>query len=381
MEENKSKFNIYVFLSTFARALIETFIPLLLFKFGYDLKEVVFFFLIYNLIELVLSYPLVKIATKLGNKILAIFGFIAFIITQVLLNNMYDGLSYLLLIATSFAIYRVGYWLSRRYFNFKIIQKKHISSSYTFITIINQLAIVFAGYMGAIFLDFVGTTTLTVIAGILYIISIIPLFMFKFEHDNTNTDVKINFIKTLKDTKFSNVYLFGSYEILNVLKFFFTLYLFIEVKNNYRTVGIYNVITNLAIIIFAYFYGKKTDGKKNYLKLSILLTSIVYVLKANVISIWLVIVSFLEGLTIKMYEISINKELYSLSKKFEYNNYNLMYETVCKIFRGIVLVICYFFISDLNIMIYISVAIILSGLIFSVKKIRKKDFEFEEDTE
>lgn len=381
MEENKSKFNIYVFLSTFARALIETFIPLLLFKFGYDLKEVVFFFLIYNLIELVLSYPLVKIATKLGNKILAIFGFIAFIITQVLLNNMYDSLSYLLLIATSFAIYRVGYWLSRRYFNFKIIQKKHISSSYTFITIINQLAIVFAGYMGAIFLDFVGTTTLTVIAGILYIISIIPLFMFKFEHDNTNTDVKINFIKTLKDTKFSNVYLFGSYEILNVLKFFFTLYLYIEVKNNYRTVGIYNVITNLAIIIFAYFYGKKTDGKKNYLKLSILLTSIVYVLKANVISIWLVIVSFLEGLAIKMYEISINKELYSLSKKFEYNNYNLMYETVCKIFRGIVLVICYFFISDLNIMIYISVAIILSGLIFSVKKIRKKDFEFEEDTE
>ena len=381
MEENKTKFNIYVFLSTFARALIETFIPLLLFKFGYSLKEVVFFFLIYNLIELVLAYPLVKLATKKGNKILAIFGFIGFIVTQILLNKMYKGISYLLLIATTFAIYRVGYWLSRRYFNFKIIQKKHISSTYTFITIINQLAIVFAGYMGAIFLDFVGTTTLTVIAGILYIISIIPLFMFKFEHDNTNTDVKINFIKTLKDTKFSNVYLFGSYEILNVLKFFFTLYLFIEVKNNYRTVGIYNVITNLAIIIFAYFYGKKTDGKKNYLKLSILLTSIVYVLKANVISIWLVIVSFLEGLAIKMYEISINKELYSLSKKFEYNNYNLMYETVCKIFRGIVLVICYFFISDLNIMIYISVAIILSGLIFSVKKIRKKDFEFEEDAE
>lgn len=79
-----------------------------------------------------------------------------------------------------------------------------------------------------------------------------------------------------------------------------------------------------------------------------------------------------------MYEISINKELYSLSKKFEYNNYNLMYEFMCKVFRGIVLLICYLFIDDLRIMIYISVAVILSGIIFSVKKVRKKDFEFEE---
>ena len=378
MEANKQKFNIYVFLSTFARALIETFIPLLLFKFGYSLKEVILYFVTYNLIELLLTYPFVYIATKKGNKILAIFGFIAFIITQILLNNMYKGLTYLLLIATTFAIYRVGYWLSRRYFNFKIIQKKHISSTYTFVTIINQLAVVFAGYMGSLFLDFIGTTTLTIIAGILYIISIIPLFKFKFEHDNTNTDVTLNLRETLKETKFNNVYLFGSYEVLNVLKFFFTLYLFIYVKDTYQTVGLFNLITNLAIIIFANFYGKKTDGKKNYLKLSIIFTSIVYILKANALTIWLAIISFLEGFAIKMYEISINKELYSLSKKFEYNNYNLMYEFMCKVFRGIVLLICYLFIDDLRIMIYISVAVILSGIIFSVKKVRKKDFEFEE---
>ena len=76
MVENQRKFNVYVFISTFARALIETFIPLLLFKFGYNLKEVVFYFLMYNFIELIISYPMVYLATKKGNKILAIFGFI-----------------------------------------------------------------------------------------------------------------------------------------------------------------------------------------------------------------------------------------------------------------------------------------------------------------
>ena len=84
LEKNQTKFNSYVFLSTFARALIETFIPLLLFKFGYSLKEVVLYFFIYNLIELMLTYPLVHLATKKGNKILAIFGFLAFILLQVL---------------------------------------------------------------------------------------------------------------------------------------------------------------------------------------------------------------------------------------------------------------------------------------------------------
>ena len=81
-----------------------------------------------------------------------------------------------------------------------------------------------------------------------------------------------------------------------------------------------------------------------------------------------------------MYEISMNKELYSLSKKFEYNNYNLMYEIVCKIFRSIVLIISYFFVSDLKVMIYVSVLVILLGLFVNIKKIRRKDFEFEEDT-
>ena len=377
MVENQKKFNLYVFISTFARALIETFIPLLLFKFGYNLKEVVFYFLVYNLIELVISYPLVYLATKKGNKLLAIFGFIGFVLTQIMLNRMYIGLSYLIIIATLYAVYRTGYWLSRRYFNLKVIQKKNISSTYSIVTIVNQVALIFAGYIGSLILDFIGTNVLTIIAIVLYVISIIPLFMFKFEYDETNTDVKVELFKTLKEVSFNNIYVFGSYEILNVLKFFFTLYLFIYVKNTYQTVGLFNLITNLSVMIFAFYYGKKTDGKKNYLKLSIILTCLVYILKANVVSVLLVVISLLEGIAIKMYEISMNKEMYSLSKKFEYNNYNLMYEIVCKVFRAIVLVICYFFINDLKVMIYVSVGVILLGLFINVKSIKKKDFEFE----
>jgi hypothetical protein len=337
------------------------------------LKEVILYFLLYNFIELVISYPLVKLATKKGNKILAIFGLIAFVVLQILLNYMEYSILYLLFISFLYAFYRTGYWLSRRYFNLKVIHKKDISSDYSIVTIVNQIALVFAGYIGALFLDFIGTELLTIIAMLLYAVSIIPLYLFKFEHDNTNTDVKIELVKTIKEIPFSNIYLFGSYEILNVLKFFFALYLFIYVKDTYQTVGIFNLLTNLSIVIFAFYYGKKTNGKKNYLKLSIFLTCLVYVFKANAVSIGLIIISLLEGIAIKMYEISINKELYTLSKKFEYNNYNLVYEVLCKIFRAFVLVISYFFINDLKIMIYISVGFILIGILMNIKKIKKMD--------
>jgi signal peptidase I len=283
MEKNQKTFNTYVFLSTFARALIETFIPLLLFKFGYSLKEVILYFLLYNFIELVISYPLVKLATKKGNKILAILGLIAFVVLQILLNYMEYSILYLLFISFLYAFYRTGYWLSRRYFNLKVIHKKDISSDYSIVTIVNQVALVFAGYIGSLFLDFIGTEVLTIIAMLLYAVSIIPLYLFKFEHDNTNTDVKIELVKTIKEIPFSNIYLFGSYEILNVLKFFFTLYLFIYVKDTYQTVGLFNLLTNLSIVIFAFYYGKKTNGKKNYLKLFIqlILSSLVYLVASS----------------------------------------------------------------------------------------------------
>lgn len=377
MDKNQKIFNIYVFISTFARSLIETFIPLLLFEFGYSLKEVIFYFLLYNFIELIISYPLVYLATKKGNKVLAVFGILGFIFMQIMINKMYYGLSYLLIIATLYAVYRAGYWLSRRYFNFKVIQKKNISASYSFVTIVNQLALVFAGYIGSLFLDYVGTNVLTVISIIIYAISIVPLFCFKFEHDNTNTDVKLHLLKTMKEVSFNNLYIFGSYEILNVLKFFFVLYLFIYVKDTYQTVGLFNLITNLSIVLFAFYYGKKTNGDKNYLKLSIFLIGIIYIIKANVIAIGLVIISLLEGIALKMYEISMNKELYTLSKKFEYNNYNLMYEILCKLFRFFVLLICYIFVDNLKVMIYFSVIVILVGLLLNVKKIDKNDFKFK----
>ena len=151
--------------------------------------------------------------------------------------------------------------------------------------------------------------------------------------------------------------------------------MFIYVKNNYQTVGIFNLFANLSTIIFAYIYGKKINNEKNYLSLSILFIIIVYILKLNFSTSILIIIAFLEGIVLKMYELSIQKEFYSLSKKFEYQNYNLVYELTQNIFRTLTVLILYLFFNDLKTMITFVLIIILSSIFIKFKNVETTYYE------
>lgn len=367
VEQNKKKFNSFVFLSTFSRGLIEVFIGTILYKNGFSEKQVILYYLFVNLFSLILTKPCLIISKKYSNRVLSIIGVISFILLQVLLNNVIVSYKYLMTMSLLFATYRRGYWISRRFYNLKVIQKENITNNYTIISIINQLAVVSSSYIGSLLLDFINIKVLTIISIILFILSIIPLYKLQFTHEYN--DNKLELIKTLKEIGFSNIYLFSSYELLNVIKFFFPLYIFICVKDTYQTIGILSLIQSIATIIFSYIYGRFINNKnKNFLTLAILLQVIVYIFKANTTGILLFIFSFLEGITTKMNEISISKNFYTLSKKFDYYNYNYAYEFVQNLLRTSVLIICYFFIKDLKVMIYTCLLIQLIGICFNFKE-------------
>ena len=375
MDSNQQKFGIYVFLSTLSRSLIEVFIPVILYKFGYSIKEVLLYYLIVNLVSLFITYPSIYISNKYNNKILSIVGITSFIALQVALNYMVRSIAYLVLIAVLFAFYRRGYWISRRYYNLEIIKDKNIATSYSIIMILNQLAVVVSGYIGSLILDFVSLRVLTIIAIILFALCLIPINMMKFEHEKKqyNLDLK----DTIKSIPKSDIYLFGSYELNNVIKFLIPLYIVIYVKDTYQTIGLVTLITNLALLIFTFLFGKKLDkSKSNYLKIAILLTVAIYILKVNSIGFALFIVSFIEGFVSKMYELSINKEFYTLSKQFEYYNYNLMYEITQNLFRSILVFILYITNLDIRNMIYVSLAFVLFGIFLKFKpKIEEEKYE------
>jgi len=147
------------------------------------------------------------------------------------------------------------------------------------------------------------------------------------------------------------------------------LYLFIYVKNTYQTIGIVNLITNLSLILFTYLFGKKLDNSKNtYIKLAIILVTIIYIFKINTFGYILLIVSFIEGIFVKMYELCINNAFYKLSKEFEYNSYNLMYEVVQNSFRSIITFILFLSSFNLKNMIYFTLCFIAFGIFLNFKQ-------------
>ena len=355
MERNNKKiFDTYVFISTFSRCLIETFIPVILYKFGFSIKELLLYFL----------------------------GIIAFISEQVYLNFITYSTIYLIITAIIYGVYRRAYWISRRFFNMQIMQINEEGKSYAVTSIFNQIAIIAASYIGSLLLEFLNTKTVTIISIILFLISVIPLKLMKFKIEVNDLPIDLKYI--FKNTPKKDFYIFGAYELQNVLKFLFPLYLIVYIRNTYQTIGIVQLISNIAIILFTYIFGKRLDfKKKDYIQISTIFICVVYFCKINVTYILLLIVSFIEGFATKMYELSENKAMYSLSKKFEYNSYNLAYEVTQNIFRLALATFFYFCNFDIKTMMYITLAVIASSALFKFKepnipnldmdKIMKKD--------
>ena len=363
--KNKKYFDLYVFFSTFSRNLIEVFIGTILFKSGFSLKEVILFVLLFNLFSFIIAFPCIWLSKKYSNRVLAIISALSFGLTQLILGSIKPVLWYIYLLAFLYSIYRRSYWVSRRYYTLKVIQKKDIAKDYSILSIINQIGILISSYAGALFLDFVSIDILILISVTLFLISIIFLTKLKFEHEKN--DYKIEIIKTIRSVPKSFILHLGCFELQAVLKYLMPLYIFIYVKDTYSAIGLINLIVYLSTLIFTYLYAKIINDKKNYLKLSIMLFIVINILKVNTLGILLYIVSFVEGFISKTYEQSFYKEYLTMSKKYEYYNYNMLYEIVQNVFRTLLTLILFVFIDDLKIMIYVTLLVMSISLFVKLK--------------
>ena len=366
MDNNKKYFNIYVFLTTFARGLLEVFIGSFLYKLGFSLREVIYYYVLVMGFSIVLAIPCSHMSKKYSNKVLSIIGILAFFLLQIVLNIITKKNIYLYLVAFLFALYRRAYWIARRYYTLKIIDdKNNISKNYSTISMLNQLGSIVSSYIGALFLQYFNVSIINIISFILLEISTYYLYQRKFEQDKN--DIKLNLFETFKCIPKTSIMHIGCYELQVVVSYLFPLFIIIYVKDTYTAIGIINVIASVASLIFTYLYGRLINKERNYLKLSIILFLIVKVLQINSTGIILVVASFTIGFITKMYEQSFQKEHILLSKNFEYNNYNYAFETIQNVARFIVFLILYLFVRDIKSMLYITLIVISSSLFVSFK--------------
>lgn len=363
---NQVKFNIFSFLSTFARSLVEIFIFLYLFKNGYSLQAVVLFYFLVNLFAMPLAYLFVKLGEKTNYIYIMIIGLISFVVVQVLLQNIINTFDYLLCLALLYSIYRRGYWVSRRFYITKIMPVNKVSGLFSIVLVLSQIASILAGYIGAIILSNTNIIILTIISSVILFISVIPLCFIKIN----KTSHPIRLIENLKKYSKTNYLVFSFYELNNILNFLFPIYIAINVSNTYTLAGNLNAVSNIAIILVIIIYGKVLNKNKNYLILSTILMILCFILKLFILNYFIVIIYFIEGIISKLQNQSVNKIYFENKSDIDLTHYNLIYQlTEC--FARAMVTLPLLFIVDIKLMIiFVIIVIFILIICYLFKKNR-----------
>ena len=353
MKCNKT-YNIFLFLSTLTRNLVNVFSLVLLYKKGYTINNLLFFLFMMYLMGILVNY----FSLKIYYKVVLIISSIIYGISFIYLSFLNKSLISLSILAILLAIGNYSYHTIRHFLALTMF-KKGKQDTGVFI-MINYLSIIGASLVGMYLIKRLSLTVTSIIVFILSFISIIPILRQpRINIDNSRVDKRVSISK--------NKIIFN---ILEQFKVIFMelqpLFLFIYVDKSIYYVGIFNVITNIASLIVIYFISRKISYK--YFKYYTLILSLILILKLNIKrGIILLIIAFLEGVFVKVYEYVSLSNLYDY-KDNNVSNYLLFEELIFFGSKTLILLLYLLFNLDIYSIMYINiVGIIISGLFIRYK--------------
>lgn len=121
---NLKKYNIFTFITTFAKLLIEVFIPLILYNMNFTIKEIILFLIIKHAL-CTIFLPITKLVIKKkSTTFLMIISSILFTLSYIYLNFLTKNLFKLLIFTTLLSMYLTFYWVGRHTYALSIIEDK-----------------------------------------------------------------------------------------------------------------------------------------------------------------------------------------------------------------------------------------------------------------
>lgn len=347
------KYNIFIFITSFAKLLVEIFIPLILYNMSFTIKEIILFLILkysFCLLFIPVGYFIGK---KYSVSTLMILSSIIFSITYIYLSQINKNLTSLIILSILYSSYLMFYWLGRHMYGLSIIEDKKTTDNVSLYNIFTILGGLFSPFIGSYIIEKTSTLTLSTIVLVLMIISIIPLTKIKKIKLNPNTQIK-HIIKSFPKTN----YIFNTLDQLRyILYTVLPLWIYINIKSKYSYIGILNIITGLGSIIYIYLLSKKMDkNKKDYLSLSLLIMGIIYLLKITITSnLAYLIITLLEGITKSSLDTITLRNTYVYQKNYCITSYIIFTEIINNIARTIFLIIFYIFNVPLTTMLLICI--------------------------
>lgn len=331
---NLKKYNIFITITTFAKLMIEVFIPLLLYNIGFQLNEILIFYLVEFITIFLFNIPVTYIGQKITFKKLMIISSILFSITYIYINYITKNIIKLIILSVLNGLYLSTYWIGRHIYGISIIKEKETTdnvSKYMIFGIIGSLP---ASYIGAYILETYGYVTLSVIILILSFISLFPLFKIKINQKINKIKIK-QIIKNFPKQNY--IFLF-----FDQLKFFsillFPLYIYINIKSELKYIALTNIIIGISSILYVLYLAKKMDeNKKDYLKPTLLALFITFLIKLNINSSNIILfIIFIEGISKSALDTIILRNTYSYKANYNNISYILFIEQLYSLFRFII---------------------------------------------
>ena len=346
---NMKRYNIFILLSTMARNVVEIFSSVLLYKFGYSIKEILLFFTILYFVGAVTSVITIYLTKVIKPKFILIISSLIFSGSFYFMSVMNKNFTNLIVFSVIYGIGCYTYHSLRHYFAIKAIDNDK-RNNIGYILIYTNIGVVIASLVLSYIESKLSTLVMAIIVIIISLIALIPLFKLEVEEDNT----KIKYEKIPR-----NKFLFFILEqskVINLILQPLYLYLFINSKIEY--VGIFNVVMGISSCIFIYFFVRKINDKKYFKYLNILFC-IFLLLKLNVTNKYLVLlIGLFEGLGIKMFEVVSAENIYNIDKDTNVKGYIIITEIIFCLVRSIFCFIGYL-INDIKIILYGSIVLIL----------------------
>lgn len=336
---NLKKYNIFTFVTTFAKLLIEVFIPLILYNMNFTIKEIILFLIIKHAL-CTIFLPITKLVIKKkSTTFLMIISSILFTLSYIYLNFLTKNLFKLLIFTTLLSMYLTFYWVGRHTYALSIIEDKKATDNVSLYTIFTILGGLFSTYIGSILIEKTSYLFLSIIVLFLMLISIIPLTKI-IPKKETNEIKLITIITSFPKRN----YIFTFLDQLRfVLVTIFPLYIYLNINKSYKYIGIINIVSGLGSIIYIYILKKLMDkNKSDYLSSSLLYLAITYTLKLltknNII---FLIIVFFEGIFRSVVDLITLRNTYVYSKNYTRLNYIIFTEGINNIGRVIILTLFY----------------------------------------
>ena len=230
------RFNIFLFLSSIAKNMIEVFIPIVLYKKGYSFNLILWFFLIKFSTAILFNYITIFIGSKLRYSLMLMISFIVFGGTFYYLNTMSSTLNNLIIFSIGYGIYNYTYYPCRHYYALSLMHPKNVCLNSGSMIIASQIALMPASYIGGLIIETFNFKLLIIITVLISFLSLIPLIKID---NGRKQHPKLHFFKILKDMPKASLwfYVFEQFRVL--LYYLLPLFVYLYINQSLKYIGLF----------------------------------------------------------------------------------------------------------------------------------------------